>query len=457
MTARILVVDDVPANVKLLEVRLLAEYFEVLTASSGPDAIEACEHGKVDVMLLDVMMPGMDGFEVCRRLKADPSTSHIPVIMITALDQVADRVKGLEAGADDFLTKPVNDLQLMTRVKSLVRLKTLTDELRLRASTTRDIGIEEMLSRRLADEKTPPRVLLIDEREGSFKRIQTMLREAAQLDVATDPHAGFFQAAEGPYECVIVSSGFASLDPLRLCSQLRSLDRTRFLPIILVVDTGEENRVIRGLELGINDFLVRPIDQQEMIARLRTQVRRKRYNDQLRSSVAETIEMAVTDGLTGLHNRRYLDSHLQTLFDRSVSRRRPLSVMITDLDRFKSINDAHGHDGGDDVLREFARRLRQNVRGIDLACRYGGEEFVVVMPDTDAPIAEKVAERIRAEIEKTQFAVGRDGLTIPVTVSVGVSSLKRGVDSVAELMKRADLALYEAKSGGRNKVVARAA
>ena len=160
MTARILVVDDLPANVKLLEVRLLAEYFEVLTATNGPDALETCENGKIDVVLLDVMMPGMDGFEVCRRLKADPATAHIPVIMITALDQVSDRIKGLEAGADDFLTKPVNDLQLMTRVKSLVRLKTLTDELRLRASTTRNIGIDELLNRKLADETSPPRVLL---------------------------------------------------------------------------------------------------------------------------------------------------------------------------------------------------------------------------------------------------------------------------------------------------------
>ena len=457
MTARILVVDDVPANVKLLEVRLLAEYFDVLTATNGVDAIETCENGKVDVVLLDVMMPDMDGFEVCRRLKSDPATSHIPVVMITALDQVSDRVRGLEAGADDFLTKPVNDLQLMTRVKSLVRLKMLTDELRLRASTTRNIGIEELLSRRQPAGEPTPKVLLIDERAQSSERIRKMLRHAADLDVASDPHAGFFQAAEAPYECVIVSTGFADYDPLRLCSQLRSLDRTRFLPIILVAEVGEEERVIRGLELGINDYLTRPIDQHELTARMRTQVKRKRYNDQLRASVTQTIEMAVTDGLTGLHNRRYLDSHLQTLFDRAVGRRRPLSVMITDLDRFKSINDTFGHDGGDDVLREFAQRLRKNVRGIDLACRFGGEEFVVVMPDTDAQVAEKVAERIRAEIARAPFAVGHDGQTVEVTVSVGVSSLRRGTDTVEALMKRADVALYEAKSGGRNRVVAKAA
>ncbi len=457
MTARILVVDDVPANVRLLEVRLLAEYFEVLTASNGLDAIETCENGKVDVVLLDVMMPDMDGFEVCKRLKSDPATSHIPVVMITALDQVSDRVRGLEAGADDFLTKPVNDLQLMTRVKSLVRLKSLTDELRLRASTTRNIGIEELLSRNFASDEATPKVLLIDERKSSFDRIKKMLRGNAEIDIATDPHAGFFQAAEQPYECVLISTGFTDFDPLRLCSQLRSLDRTRFVPIILLADEGEEGRIIRGLELGINDYLMRPIDQQELTARLRTQVRRKRYNDQLRASVTQTIEMAVTDGLTGLHNRRYLDSHLQTLFDRAVARRRPLSVMITDLDRFKTVNDAHGHDGGDDVLREFARRLRKNVRGIDLACRFGGEEFVVVMPDTEGAVAEKVAERIRAEIAQLPFAVGREGKTIEVTVSVGVSSVLKGVDTVAALMKRADVALYEAKSGGRNRVVAKAA
>ncbi|MGD9912831.1 MAG: PleD family two-component system response regulator [Rhizobiaceae bacterium] len=457
MTARILVVDDVPANVKLLEVRLLAEYFEVLTANSGPEALEICEHGKVDVMLLDVMMPQMDGFEVCRRLKNDPATSHIPVIMITALDQISDRVRGLEAGADDFLTKPVNDLQLMTRVKSLVRLKMLTDELRLRASTTRNIGIEELLSRRQPGDEQLAKVLLIDERDASYSRVQKMLRGACELDVVTDPQQGFFQAAEAAYECVIVATGFASYDPLRLCSQLRSLDRTRFLPIILVADEGDDERIIRALEIGVNDYLIRPIDQQELLARLRTQVRRKRYNDHLRASVAQTIEMAVTDPLTGLHNRRYLDNHLRTLVERAASRRRPLSVMITDIDRFKLVNDTWGHDGGDDVLKEFARRLRKNVRGIDLACRMGGEEFVVVMPDTDGTIAEKVAERVRAEIAGTPFLVGKKGDSIDVTVSVGVSELHRIGDTVEELMKRTDLALYEAKSGGRNRVVAKAA
>ena len=456
MTARILVVDDIPANVKLLEARLLAEYYDVLTATNGRDAIETCENGKVDVVLLDVMMPEMDGFEVCRRLKSDPATSHIPIIMVTALDQVSDRIRGLEAGADDFLTKPVNDLQLMTRVKSLVRLKMLTDELRLRASTTRNIGIEELLSRHNLAPAGKAQVLLVDENPTSAERVKRMLRDSAEVTIVRDPQVAFFDAAEQSYECVFVSTRFADYDPLRLCSQLRTLDRTRFMPIMLLADEGEDERIIRGLELGINDYLIRPIDPQELVARMRTQVKRKRYNDHLRSSVTQTIEMAVTDGLTGLHNRRYLDSHIQTLFDRAVARRRPLSVMITDIDRFKVVNDTYGHDVGDEVLREFASRLRRNVRGIDLACRFGGEEFVVVMPDTEGSIAEKVAERIRAEIASRPFPIA-GGRSLDITVSVGVAALQPPRDTVAELMKRSDVALYEAKSTGRNRVVAKAA
>ncbi|NMG39129.1 PleD family two-component system response regulator [Chelativorans sp. ZYF759] len=457
MTARILVVDDIPANVKLLEVRLLAEYYEVLTASSGKDALEICESGRVDVVLLDVMMPEMDGFEVCRRLKADQATAHIPVVMVTALDQVQDRVRGLEAGADDFLTKPVNDLQLLTRVKSLVRLKMLTDELRLRASTTRNIGIEELLSRRSAVDEGTPKVLLIDDQESSSSQIARMLREACDLNIAKDPQSGFFEAAEAEHECVLISTRLAEFDPLRLCAQLRTLDRTRFVPIVLLADEGEEDRLLRGLELGINDYVIRPIDRQELLARLRTQIRRKRYNEHLRQSVTQTIEMAVTDGLTGLHNRRYLDSHLKTLFDRAMNRRRPLSLMITDIDRFKGINDTHGHDAGDEILREFAARLRKNVRGIDLACRFGGEEFVVVMPDTDPELANIVAERIRAQIADKPFVVSSLAEPLSVTISIGVSGIKHSGDSVEALMKRADKALYEAKNSGRNRVVADAA
>jgi len=457
MTARILIVDDIPANVKLLEVRLLAEYFEVVTASNGEDALAICQAGKADVVLLDIMMPGIDGFEVCQRLKADRATAHIPVVMVTALDHINDRVRGLEVGADDFLTKPVKDMQLLTRIRSLVRLKMLSDELRLRAATARDIGIEELLGRKDPRGDVRGRVLLVDQKKSSQERFAEMLNPTSDLEIAADPQAAVFRAVEGHFDCVIVSCSLTGFDPLRLCSQLRSLERTRFLPIILIAEPGQDDLVLRGLDLGANDYLTRPVDQLELTVRLRTQIRRKRYNEELRAGVAQTLELAVTDALTGLHNRRYLDSHVDTLFQRAAARRRPLSVMITDIDRFKSINDTRGHAGGDEVLREFARRLRKNVRGIDLACRFGGEEFVVIMPDTEHEVAERIAERIRGEIESQPFGTGAQDEPLHVTVSIGVASWSPMDDDAATLMKRADNALYEAKSGGRNRVVAKAA
>lgn len=453
MTARILVVDDIPANVKLLEARLLAEYFEVSTAASGEEALLACEGGQMDLILLDIMMPGMDGFEVCRRLKADPETMHIPVVMVTALDQPSDRVEGLRAGADDFLTKPANDMQLMARVKSLVRLKRLTDELRIRAQAAKDIGLENLLNAQGNEDNSKGKALLVDARASSSERICTILRKTADVTVIADPQAALFQAVDTPQELVVISTNLPDYDPLRLCSQLRSLERTRFIPLLLVCEQGQDDLVNRALELGVNDYIIRPIDPNELIARCTTQFRRKRYNDRLRSSVEQTIELAVTDPLTGLYNRRYLDNHMQLLIERCIGRARPLSVLLIDIDRFKSVNDTHGHDVGDAVICEFAKRIRMMIRGIDLACRHGGEEFVVVLPDTDLKTAKVIAERLREQVVDAPFVIENTALRLPITASIGISALSGPGETPDLLLKRADLALYEAKRSGRNRVV----
>lgn len=457
MTARILVVDDIPANVKLLEARLLAEYFDVMTAADGYTALAICERNQVDLILLDIMMPGIDGFEVCERLKASQKTAHIPVVMVTALDQPADRVRGLKAGADDFLTKPVNDLQLISRVKSLLRLKTLSDELRIRSDTAHTMGIDDLARAGEGRADETAQVLLVDGRANSQERIVKALKPVADVLALSDPQAALFEAAESAFDLVIVNANFDDYDPLRLCSQLRSLERTRFLPILIITEQGADDMVVRALDLGVNDYIIRPVDPNELVARSLTQIRRKRYNDRLRASVKQTIELAVTDPLTGLYNRRYLDNHLNVLFNRSMARGRPLSVLITDIDRFKQVNDTYGHDGGDEVLREFANRVRSTIRGADLACRYGGEEFVVVMPDTSPEIAATVAERLRAAIESAPFMLKHAGQALNVTASFGIASRIAAVLTPDQLMKQADLALYEAKNTGRNRVVAAAA
>src|SRR5438270_851723 len=209
MSARILVVDDVPANVKLLEARLSAEYFDVLTAVSGADALAICERAECDVVLLDVMMPDMDGFEVCRRLKGGISTHHIPVVMVTALDQPSDRVRGIEAGADDFLTKPVSDVALIARVRSLARLKLMTDELRMRAVTSRDIGLENPERDAVTEGGRNGAILIVDDQPNATERLVRMLGDEHKVDVEADPNDALFRAAEGDYDLLIVSLSLA--------------------------------------------------------------------------------------------------------------------------------------------------------------------------------------------------------------------------------------------------------
>jgi two-component system, cell cycle response regulator len=456
MTARVLVVDDVPANVKLLEARLSAEYFDVMTAVSGQEALNICERAECDVVLLDVMMPDMDGFEVCRRLKTGMTTHHIPVVMVTALDQPSDRVKGLESGADDFLTKPVSDVALIARVRSLSRLKMMTDELRMRAVTSREIGIESPERDALVEAGRNGRILMVDDRPALSDRIQNMLASEHLVDMERDPTEALFHAAEGSYDLVIVSLDLENFDGLRLCSQLRSLERTRNVPILAVAEVDNNTRLVRALEIGVNDYLVRPFDKNEILARVRTQIRKKRYAERLRDNVQLSIEMAITDALTGLYNRRYMETHVGTLVDQAVARGKPLSVLILDIDYFKSINDTHGHDAGDDVLQDFAIRIRKSIRGIDLACRYGGEEFVVVMPETDLAVATMVAERLRRRIASEPFPIQKGARMIEVTISIGIAALGPN-DDAAAVIKRADQALYRAKRDGRNRVVPDAA
>ena len=456
MTARVLVVDDILPNIKLLEARLTAEYFDVLTATNGLDALSICAEGQCDIVLLDVMMPGMDGFEVCRRLKADPATAHIPVVMVTALDQPADRVRGLEAGADDFLTKPVDEIALIARVRSLARLKVVLDELRTRAPTAASLGMANPLANAMAEDGTGGRIMLVDDRPSATERIVAALTPTHAVTVENDPQEALFNGAEGNFDLFIVSLGLKDFDGLRLCSQIRSLERTRHLPILMIADLEDRARVLRGLDLGVNDYLVRPIDRNEMLARVRTQLRRKRYADALRDNVQASIELAVVDPLTGLNNRRYLESHLAALLDHSTGRGRPLSLMILDIDHFKGVNDSYGHDAGDEVLKAFAQRVKNVVRQADLVCRLGGEEFVVVMPDTALAVAAKVAERVRAQVEGGLFTIEGGQRTIPVTVSIGIAESSRDPNPDA-LFKRADRALYRSKQEGRNRVTAAAA
>jgi two-component system cell cycle response regulator len=290
MSARILVVDDNEVNVELLVVMLASERYVVSTALDGFEALAKIAAEKPDIVLLDVMMPELDGFGVCSCIKADPATAHIPVIMVTALSDVDDLVRGFEAGADDFVTKPVNGLALMARID--------------------------------------------------------------------------------------------------------------------------------------------------------LQLRRKRDYEHI-------LEQARADPLTGAFNRGYFDAHAPRLAARCRPARQSLSVLMIDVDNLKLVNDAHGHSAGDRVLKQIVNRVTSALRPSDLVARMGGDEFVVVMPETDLDAALQVAERLRGRIAETPV----EG--IAVTVSIGVAASRPDVEEEPEVtLQRADAAVYEAKRAGGNRVIA---
>ncbi|MBU3655264.1 MAG: PleD family two-component system response regulator, partial [Alphaproteobacteria bacterium] len=419
MTGTVLVVDDIPANLKLLEAKLLNQYFEILTAPDGETALEIAEAKQPDIILLDVMLPGMDGFETCQRLKANAKTNHIPVIMVTALSDAADRVRGLQCGADDFLTKPLNDTALFARVRSLVRLKLLTDSLRSHVETNDRMGIliaNEQDNRDIGSAN----ILLIEDDHPHAEHLQRTLAEENHFcdDCANGKQAQQILNASH-VDLIMLAMHLDGDDSLRILSQIRSNEKSRNIPVLVLTEEGDEMMLAKALDMGVTDYVTRPVDANELKARVRTQIRRRRFQERLRDIYEKSLSLAHIDELTGLYNRRYFNNHLETLFKKTREQGGVLAVMMVDIDFFKKINDTYGHDGGDVVLKQVASRLQDAIRGYDIVARLGGEEFAMIMPALRSDQAPQAAERLRQRIADEAFTLP-DGQSVDVTVSIGL-------------------------------------
>lgn len=444
---RVLVIDDQPANVKIIAKRLSVSGYEVLTATNGMDGIRLARESAPDVILLDIMMPEMDGYEVIKRLKQEPETSGVSIVLLTSLDGTEDKVRGLDAGADDFLTKPVNQIELVARIRSLTKLKRLHEEIRKAGDLTPPLP-EDDGKGKTEDKKS---IFIVEDDEmmlAQFKRILDNTGEYRTLTAKNASDALDILNKTIP-DLILLDIMLPDMNGIELLKKIKEYHPSANIPIIIISAIADIETKVKGIESGADDYLVKPVDRFEMLARIRANLRKSEAQRRLKSNLEIAAQQAITDPLTGLYNRQYLKNALERELSHARRYKRPFSMLILDIDHFKDVNDTFGHLAGDGVLREIAGILKDNVRASDVAARYGGEEFVVVLTDTDIRGAVTAAEHLRETVAQHGFA-GVDGRQI--TISIGCTEFQSDDADMDAVIKKADNALYRAKAEGRNRV-----
>ena len=457
MSGKILIIDEVSSNRIVFKVKLAAAGYEPLLASDGTSGLRIAAAERPDLILLDLNLPDMSGIEVMERLRSDPVTRRIPVIMFSAGRDGDARIAALQAGADDFLTKPIDDQTLLARLRSFMRARGAMGALTCRGSDLELFGMGEpqgMFER-------PGVIALVMARPETALRLRHELSaQTKDRIVILGPEQVFRDGrtdTEDPPDVYVIE---ADLDlpssGLRMMSQLRSRDGSRQASFCILNRVQEAASAAIAFDLGANDQVDASMSAPELALRLRTLLRRKREDDRLRASVQDGLRLAMIDPLTGLHNRRYGVAQLGMIFERSAQNGRPFAVMVADLDRFKAVNDRWGHAAGDAVLIEVAARLSSHLRPNDLIARIGGEEFLIALPDTGLTEAALVAERLCHTIMQQPVDLA-NGARLSVTISIGLaissqSGAAGAAQQISSLMDCADQALLVSKSAGRNMV-----
>jgi two-component system cell cycle response regulator len=454
MAGRILIADPTATNRIVLKVALSAAHYDAIQADDGTSAVALAQATRPDIIILNAQLPDGDGASFCRTLKRDPVTRAIPVLIVADRGSArAPRLAALEAGADDYIARPIDEIALRAQVRNLMRTRATYDELARRQGTDEALGFGEAAP----GFDRPGRIAIIaaTPETGLGWRRALGAASANQIEQLS-PHQALESAIrQGPADAFVIAADLSARgDGLRLISELRSHPDTRHAVIVIQDEASEPGTVPLALDLGANVVLSGSFDAEEIALRLDRLLARKRETDALRASFDRRLDLAVRDPLTGLYNRRYAEAYLARISKEAERTGKPFALMLLDLDRFKRVNDTHGHSTGDQVLRETARRLMANVREIDLVARHGGEEFLIAMPETSLTTASVAAERLRRVIAEAPMHVTAAGEAIFVTVSIGVAlcNCDSTTPPLAALIDEADRALYACKNQGRNQV-----
>ncbi len=450
---RILIVDDEPRNVKLLDA-MISDKFDVIAAGSGEEALNLAGSDHPDVILLDVMMPGLDGFEVARRLKADAELKDIPIIMVTALTDKENKLAGLASGAEEYLNKPVRRIELLARINSMLRLREYRDQLAIRNQS--EHAVPDSLEREEAtvspgiDES---RVLLVEDNDIDAKIILHALKnEPVHVQAVSSGRLALEHIENSPVDVILLDILLPDIDGFEICRRINKMEKGRDIPIVVITCLDDLESRLTGINLGTDDFLVKPINGNELIARLKILLEKKKQLDTLRSHYETALNSAIIDWMTGLYNQGYFKKFLDLEIKRSLRQNYPVGLLMIDVDDFKAYNDTQGHTAGDEILRGIGQALKKSIREVDLAARYGGDEFAVVLPYSHGDGAFKVACRIQRTLH--DFFLGQETAnpSPPVTVSIGIAAFPEDALSVEELIQKADEMLYRSKRQGRGQV-----
>jgi two-component system cell cycle response regulator len=451
MTAKILIVDDINFNVELLEEKMRKEHYDVYKAFDGQQALEVAKDIKPDIILMDVMMPVMNGLTAIKAMRSTPDISLIPIIIITALHSQEDKVRGLLHGADEYITKPINYLILNARIKSLLRLKFTTDEFMLRIKVNKELAVLSddcglMLESELKNEK----ILLIDDDVEQKNIIFNGLKDKGFIvDNCSNPKNIAFKTLEKKYSLIIVNMELRDVNAMELCMKIQNNTETKHVPLLILIDKYDEKGLINSLEAGVNDYVCTPLDFNELYAKASLQIKKFKYQENIKFLY---IKGVVKDGLTGLYNRKYLEFYCNRILKQQDQLKQYILCML-DVDNFKKVNDTYGHTTGDNVLKHIAQVILDVVREVDLVARFGGDEFVIILHKVTKEKAVLISERIQNRIMKSELLDFSGKNKVTYTVSVGVYEIKKG-DNTQNAIDRADKNLYVAKKAGKNLVVA---
>jgi two-component system cell cycle response regulator len=449
----ILIVDDDPLNVKLLASKLPKDQYETISVYDGKTAIERTRTDLPDLILLDIMMPELDGYAVTEILKKDPDTKDIPIILVTALDGMDDKLKGLEAGADEFLNKPVNTAELLARVKSLLRLKIYQDQLKSRNRSQTFVANSEKKDALGLDRVNLPSILVVDDDEKDIQLIQACLQgEAYRVKEARSGEETLSRVLKEKIDLILLDILLPGVDGFEVVRRIREIEEAKNIQIVAITSLEDMESKIKGIELGADDYLVKPINKYELRVRVKALITKKAYLDSLRDDYETAVYSAITDKLTGLYNRAYFEHFLNLEIKRAARQNTPVSLLMVDVDDFKEYNDTYGHLVGDEILKALGRSIKDNIREIDMAARYGGEEFAIVSPNTDKVGAIVFGERIRKRLFDYSFLPDIIQSGKKLSVSIGISVFPLEADSGDELIRKADIQLYRAKREGKNRV-----